>query len=98
MHGLAHAHENQRAESAVLRSALAPQVKKLLDDLATGEISHQPAARGGAEIAAHGAADLRGDATGSAIRAIRGHQHRLDCPAAIKSNQQLDRAVCAAMS
>ena len=44
----------------------AREVEHLVDDLLRREVAAQPQAPGGAERAAHGAADLRGDADGGA--------------------------------
>ena len=48
--------------------------KKLFDDFAGFEIAVQAKAGAGAEIAAHGAADLGGDAAGGDGGAVSGHQ------------------------
>ncbi len=72
---------------------LAAQVQELLDDLAATHVPLQPAAGAGAEIAAHGAADLRGNAAHGPARPEGGHEDGFDRPAGGKAKQQFDRSV-----
>src|SRR5688500_1826203 len=64
-------------------------MEELLDDLARLEVALQAAARAGAEVAAHGTPDLRGDASGGPRRVVGRHQDRLDRPTvAVEADQQ----------
>jgi hypothetical protein len=71
----------------------APQGEKLLDDFPGGEIAFEARFGRCAEIAPHGAANLRGDAPGRAIRPKIGHEHGLNRPAILELQQKLGRAV-----
>ena len=73
MQRLAHAHDDEVVErhqfgAGARRAAvlLGADLDELVDDLAGGEVALQPLEAGGAELAAHGAADLGGDADGLA--------------------------------
>jgi hypothetical protein len=69
VHRLAHAHEDERSQSPATLNRRPAEVKELLDDFARVEVALQAVLRAGTEITAHGAAHLRGDATGGDPRA-----------------------------
>ena len=90
---LAHAHEHDGLELAADGEGFAAEGEELLDDFAGGEVALEAGLRRRAEIAAHGATDLGGDAAGGAIGAEVGHEHGLDCTAIVETEEQFCRAV-----
>jgi hypothetical protein len=94
----AHAHED-RVELPVAvsghrrRRQVPLEVGDLLEDLPGLQVAHEAAARGGAEPAGHGAADLRGKAERGV--ALHGDDHALDGLPVAQPEQELARAVAA---
>ena len=92
-HRLAHAHEDDGAQRAPGGACLAAQMDELLHDLAGGEVALKARLRGGAEVTAHGAAHLAGNAARCTLRVEVRHQHRLHGAPVIQAQQQLRRAI-----
>ncbi len=92
-HRLAHAHEDEGAQAASGGGGLAAERDELLGHLAGGEVAFETRARGRAEIAAHRASDLRGHATGGALRIKIRHEHAFHGASVGEPQQQLHGAV-----
>ena len=91
--GLAHAHEDEGLEAAADGEGFATEGEKLFDDFAGGEVALEAGLGGGAEIAAHGAADLGGNAAGGAVGAEIGHEHGLDGAGVSEAEEKFGGAV-----
>ena len=92
-HRLAHAHEHDGLQPPPGTRRLAAQMQELLDHFAGGEVSFKASLRGGAEIAAHHAPDLRRHASRNPVFLVGWHDHGFDGPPITEFQQQLDRPV-----
>ncbi len=92
-HRLAHAHENDRLQTAAGSQSLAPERKELAHDFTGAEVAFKSRLGRRAEIAAHRAADLRGNAARRAVGAVVRHQHRLHGAPIGEPEQQLARSI-----
>ena len=90
----AHAHEDDIAQAVAFSGEDAPDVEHLGHDFARGEMAGEAHLPGGAEDAAHGAADLGGDAGG--VPAGELHDDRFDGLTVRQSQQVFARQPVAA--
>ena len=91
--GLAAAHQHQIGDGAPVFDApfRAVDGKDLAENLPRRKIAHESAERGGAELAPHTAADLRGDALRVAVLVL--HEHPFDQVSVRKGKQEFLCAV-----
>ena len=92
-HRLTHAHEDDGLKLAAEAPRLVPECQELRDDLAGRQVALKPSLGRGAEVAAHGAADLGGHTAGRPVGPVPRHEDGLDGPAVGEPEEELHRAI-----